>query len=131
MHDTVERHIVRYDTVYVPTVSQGDINDVPSGLSRKSPEPSDVVMEEKYNSILVEAIENRRKSWDEIKMKSRRIADVDSLKEIGYKANYRVADEMEAKLKAAGADDGICAQMKSAYWFRITEIMNKMTEEGF
>lgn len=131
VHDTVERHIVRHDTVYVPSASQDDINDVPSGFSPKSPEHSNVIMEEKYNSILVEAIENRRKSWDEIKKKSRRIADVDSLKEIGYKANYRVADEMEAKLKAAGADDGICAQMKSAYWFRITEIMNKMTEEGF
>lgn len=131
VHDTVERHIVRHDTVYVPSASQDDINDVPSGFSPKSPEHSNVIMEEKYNSILVEAIENRRKSWDEIKKKSRRIADVDSLKEIGYKANYRMADEMEAKLKAAGADDGVCAQMKSAYWFRITEIMNKMTEEGF
>ncbi len=131
VHDTVERHIVRHDTVYVPSASQDDINDVPSGFSPKSPEHSNVIMEEKYNSILVEAIENRRKSWDEIKKKSRRIADVDSLKEIGYKANYRMADEMEAKLKAAGADDGVCAQMKSAYWFRITEIMNKMSEEGF
>lgn len=131
VHDTVERHIVRHDTVYVPSVSQEDINDVPSGFSPKSTEHSNVVMEEKYNSILVEAIESRRKSWEEIKKKSRRIADVDSLKEICYKANYRVADEMEAKLKAAGADDGICAQMKSAYWFRITEIMNKITEEGF
>lgn len=133
VHDTVERHIVRHDTVYVPTVSQEDINNnsVSSGFSPKSTEHSNVIMEEKYNSILVEAIENRRKSWDEIKKKSRRIADVDSLKEIGYKANYRMADEMEAKLKAAGADDGVCAQMKSAYWFRITEIMNKMTEEGF
>ena len=131
VHDTVERHIVRHDTVYVPSASQDDINNVPSGFSPKSTEHSNVVMEEKYNSILVEAIESRRKSWDEIKKKSRRIADVDSLKEIGYKANYRVADEMEAKLKAAGADDGICAQMKSAYWFRITEIMNRMTEEGF
>lgn len=131
VHDTVERHIVRHDTVYVPSASQDDINDVPSGFSPKSTEHSNVVMEEKYNSILVEAIESRRKSWDEIKKKSHRIADVDSLKEIGYKANYRVADEMEAKLKAAGADDGICAQMKSAYWFRITEIMNKMIEEGF
>ena len=131
VHDTVERHIVRHDTVYVPSASQDDINDVPSGFSPKSPEHSNVIMEEKYNSILVEAIENRRKSWDEIKKKSRRIADVDSLKEIGYKANYRMADEMEAKLKASGADDGVCAKMKSAYWFRITEIMNKMTEEGF
>lgn len=131
VHDTVERHIVRHDTVYVSSVSQEDINDVPSGFSPKSTEHSNVVMEEKYNSILVEAIESRRKSWDEIKKKSCRIADVDSLKEIGYKANYRMADEMEAKLKAAGADDGICAQMKSAYWFRITEIMNKITEEGF
>lgn len=133
VHDTVERHIVRHDTVYVPSASQEDINNnsVSSGFSPKSTEHSNVVMEEKYNSILVEAIESRRKSWEEIKKKSRRIADVDSLKEIGYKANYRVADEMEAKLKAAGADDGVCAQMKSAYWFRITEIMNKMTEEGF
>ena len=131
VHDTVERHIVRHDTVYVPSASQDDINNVPSGFSPQSTEHSNVVMEEKYNSILVEAIESRRKSWNEIKKKSRRIADVDSLKEIGYKANYRVADEMEAKLKAVGADDGVCAQMKSAYWFRITEIMNKMTEEGF